>query len=368
MMLITKLKDISALVFMAFILASCSQVSDPSFPVTQKEQAKLELQNVEIILLTPQNIAAYTTSARVRSYHRGLGFSAQSWKYKVGVGDVLNITIWDHLDLNTLNTGQGTPLAIDMPVRANGSIFYPNIGDIHVAGRDIIDIQQEIGSRLAEFIPDPQVSVQVAAYNSQKVVVSGEVAQPKTLPITNLPLTLVGAITASGGLGPNANGKEVRIVRKGRTYYLNIEAYLRDGSGSNNPLLKDGDVVHVPNLGKNVAYILGQVENPGTTDLGQDGLSLTDALSARGGLKEARANAKGIFVFRNIVNSDGVDIVRVFQLDASTPISLALATNFMLRPQDVVYVVTDPAAKWNNTVAAIIPSITALKTTSAIAN
>jgi len=368
MMFITKLKDISALVYIALFIAACSEVSDPDFPVTQKEQAKLELENVEIILLTPQNIAAYITPAQVRSYHRGLSFSAHSWKYKVGVGDVLNITIWDHLDLNTLNTGRGTPLAIDMPVRANGSIFYPNIGDIIVTGRDVIDIQQEIRNKLAEFIPDPQVSVQVAAFNSQRVVVSGEVSQPKTLPITNIPLTLIGAVTASGGLGADANGKEVRITRKGHTYFLNLEAFLRDGQINNNPLLKGGDVVYVPNLGKNVAYILGQVKDPGTTDLGQSGLSLTDALSARGGLEKNYADAKGIFVFRNVVNSDGIDIVRVFQLDASMPISLALATNFTLRPQDVVYVVTDPAAKWNNTIATILPTITAVKASSAIAN
>ena len=368
MVLIAKFKVIPAFVCISLFLAACSQVSDMNFPVTQKAQEELELENVEIIRLTPRNIASYSSPGQARSYSRGLGFSPRSWKYRVGVGDVLNITIWDHLELNSLNSGQGSPLAIDMPVRADGSIFYPNIGDIIVTGRDVSDIQQDIKGRLAKYIPDPQVSVQITAFNSQQVVVSGEVAQPKTLPITNIPLTLVGAVTAAGGLGPNANGKEVRITRGGRTYYLNLEAYLRSGKSNSNPLLKGGDVVYISDLGKNVAYILGQIKKPGTVDLGQKGLSLTDALSAQGGLETQRANAKGIFVFRTIVNSDGNDIVRVFQLDARTPISLALATSFSLRPQDVVYIVTDPAAKWNDTIVNLIPTVRVLRDTSLISN
>lgn len=365
---LTKLRGITTLFSLTLLLAACSQISDISFPISQDAQAKLDLENVEIILLTPQNIAAYTSPRQVRSSHRGLRFSARSWKYRIGVGDVLSITVWDHPELNLSSGGQGASAGVGIPVRADGSIFYPYIGDVFVTSRDVADIQQEIRSRLAKFIPDPQVSVQVAGFNSQKVVVSGEVARPGTLPVTNIPLTLIEAVTASGGLGPEANGQEVRITRGDHTFYLNLEAFLRDGKSRNNPLLQGGDVVYIPGLGNNVAYVLGQVKNPGTTELGQDGLSLTDALSAQGGLETDRANAKGIFVFRNVVTDDGTAIVRVFQLNATTPISLALATNFALHPQDVVYVVTDPVAKWNDAITNLIPTITALNATLALAN
>ncbi len=288
----------------------------------------------------------------------------RSWKYRVGVGDVLNITVWDHPELTLPTTGSGGQSTTGIPVRADGSIFYPYIGEVYVTSRDVGDIQEEISGRLAEFIPDPQVAVQVAEFNSQKVVISGEVARPGTLPVTNIPLTLVEAVTASGGLTPEANGQEVRITRNGHTYYLNLEAFLRDGKHNNNPLLQGGDVVFIPDLGNNVAYVMGQVKEPGTADLGQDGLSLTDAISAKGGLDNQRANARGIFVFRAM----GEGKFRVFQLDATTPISLALATRFMLHPQDVVYVVTDPVAKWNDRINNLLPSITALNATLALAN
>ncbi len=351
------------LVLPAVFLGACATVSGVDFPVTREKQAELALENVEIIPLTPENIASYTASRQVRSSRQGLSFSARSWKYRVGVGDVLNITVWDHPELSLPAGGKGSGTS-GIPVRADGSIFFPYIGEVYVTSRDVADIQKEISSRLAEYIPDPQVSVQVAGFNSQKVVVSGQVAKPGTLPVTNIPLTLVEAVTASGGLLENANGQEVRITRDGHTYYLNLQAFLRNGKHNNNPLLKGGDVVYVPDLGNNVAYVMGQVKNPGTADLGQEGLSLTDAISAKGGLDNERANARGIFVFRAV----GGGKFRVFQLSADTPIALALATRFMLHPQDVVYVVTDPVAKWNDAIANLLPSITALNATLALAN
>ncbi len=347
---------------LALVLAGCAQVAEMDFPITRAKQAELALDNVEIVRLTPENIAAYPAPQRVRSSRQGLKFSARSWKYRVGVGDVLNITVWDHPELSPGAAGQQNPATTGLRVRADGSIFYAYIGEVFVTSRDVADIQKEITTRLAEFIPDPQVSVQVAAFNSQKVVISGEVARPGTLPVTNIPLTLVEAVSASGGLTENANGREVRITRAGRTYYLNLEAFLREGKRDNNPLLQGGDVVYIPDLGNNVAYVMGQVKEPGTADLGQDGLSLTDAISAKGGLDNERANAEGIFVFRAV----GEDRFRVFQLDARTPISMALATKFMLHPQDVVYVVSDPVAKWNDTIANLLPSITALNATLAL--
>ncbi len=353
-----------SIVLLAPFLAACAQIAEMDFPITREKQADLNLENVEIIRLTPENITSYAAARRVRSSRQGLHFAARSWKYRVGVGDVLSITVWDHPELTVPGADAATQTSAGIPVRADGSIFYPYIGEVFVTSRDVADIQQEISSRLAEFIPDPQVAVQVTAFNSQKVVISGEVERPGTLPVTNIPLTLVEAVTASGGLSPNANGQEVRITRGERTYYLNLEDFLRNGRAQNNPLLQGGDVVFIPDLGNNVAYVLGQVKDPGTADLGQDGLSLTDAISAKGGLDNRRANARGIFVFRAI----GEGKFRVFQLDATTPLSLALATRFMLHPQDVVYVVTDPVAKWNDAISNLLPSITALNATLALAN
>ncbi len=121
--------------------------------------------------------------------------------------------------------------------------------------------------------------------------------------------------------------------------------------------MQGGDIVNVPVHENNVAYVLGQIREPGLVDLGNDGLNLTEAITQRGGLYEETADAQGIFVFRN-ASGGGID---VFQLDATTPLAFVLATQFVMHPQDVVYIVTDPAAQWNAVIAGIAPSISAVR-------
>ena len=70
------------------------------------------------------------------------------------------------------------------------------------------------------------------------------------------------------------------------------------------------------------------------------------------------ADAQGIFVFRNAAGSSKIN---VFQLDATTPLAFVLATQFTLHPQDVIFVVTDPATQWNAVIAALLPSISAIR-------
>ncbi|HHH89159.1 MAG TPA: sugar ABC transporter substrate-binding protein, partial [Aliiroseovarius sp.] len=274
------------------VTAACTSGTGMNFPVTPKAQRDIQqngLENVEIIRLSGANIGSYSAARRVRQSAGHLSTSTRNWKYRVGVGDVLSITVWDHPELGSAAAGEQTgPGKTGVTVRADGNIFFPYIREIRVAGRDVADIQKELTTRLAEFIPDPQVSVQVAAFNSQKVVVSGEVGQPGTQKVTNIPLTLVEAVSQAGGLSANANGREVRVTREGRAYYVNLESFLRDGSRRDNPVLQGGDVVFVPDLGNNVAYVLGRVRDPGSIDLGQDGVSLTDALALKGGLEETQ--------------------------------------------------------------------------------
>ncbi|MCF6329469.1 MAG: SLBB domain-containing protein, partial [Henriciella sp.] len=247
-------------------------------------------------------------------------------------------------------------------VNENGSIFYPYLGQVRVAGRLVGDVQRELTTRLVEFIPDPQIEVKIATYNARKVVVTGAVNAAKSLPITNIPLTLIEAINASGGLAETADSQHVTIRRGGTTYTVNLRSFLENGVESNNPVLRGGDTVNVSRAQPRQAFLLGKILTPGIVDLGDTGTSLTEAITRQGGLDEASADASGIFVFRN--QADRID---VFQLDASSPIAFVLATKFTLLPDDVVYIVTDPAARWNEIITQIFPTIGALREAQLIA-
>ena len=205
--------------------------------------------------------------------------------------------------------------------------------------------------------------MKVAAFNSQKVVVTGAVNRPGSMTISNIPLTLLEAVNGSGGLGMAADITHVTVHRGDHTYYVHLKDFLSDGQNGGNPVLQGGDIVYVPVHENNIAYVLGQIRQPGPVNLGIDGLNLTEAISQRGGLNENTADAQGIFVFRTSSSGNNID---VFQLDATTPLAFVLATQFVMHPQDVVYIVTDPAVQWNAMIAALVPSVSAVRGLQAV--
>ncbi len=336
-------------------LAGCVEASRTVFPVSPEAQATELPDYVRVIPLTPQNIAQPAPASR-RHGEASLPSSPSSWQYNIGVGDVLSIIVWDHPELTLPAGPQRSQLESGSIVNENGSIFYPYLGQVRVVGRVVGDVQRELTERLQEYIPDPQIEVKVAAYNARKVVITGAVNAPKSLPVTNIPLSLIEAINASGGLVENADSARVSIRRSGKTSYVDLQSFLESGRAGGNPILRGGDIVNIPVAAPAQAFLLGKINAPGVVDLGEGGISLTEAITKKGGLDEARADASGIFVFRN--RSDGID---VFQLDATTPLAFVLATKFELQADDVVYVVADPAARWNEIISQLVPTIAAVR-------
>lgn len=340
-----------------FSLAGCATLSRTDFPVDLDAQAELADSDVHIIRLTPQNISSYSSVKQVSHPKGNLPASTDAWQYFVGVGDVLSITVWDHPELTLPAGDQRSQLESGSSVDAQGQIFYPYVDRIQASGRTVGQIQEHLSLRLSEFIPDPQIEVKVAAFNSQKVVVTGAVNRSGSMAISNIPLTLLEAINGSGGLSSAADITHVSVRRDGKAHYVHLKSFLSNGASSGNPILQGGDIVNVPVHENNAAYVLGQIQDPGLVDLGNDGLNLTEAITQRGGLFEEAADAQGIFVFRN-TDGKGID---VFQLDATTPLAFVLATQFAMHPQDVVYIVTDPAAQWNAVIAGLAPSLSAVR-------
>ncbi len=353
-----RIKQYRLPVFLALLLAiaGCAEESRTTFPTRAAAQSAELPDYVRVIPLTPENINQTTLASRPHHSTSQLPTGRANWQYNIGVGDVLSIIVWDYPELTRPAEPQPSQPQSGSVVNESGAIFYPYIGQVRVAGRKVEDVQREMTERLQEFIPDPQIEVKVAAYNARKVVITGAVTTPKSLPITNIPLTLLEAVNAAGGLTESANGRAVSIRRSGTNSIVDLQSFIENGQAGNNPVLRDGDIVNIPASAPAAAFILGKINTPGIVNLGQNDVSLTEAIALKGGLDEARADASGIFVFRN--QPEGID---VYQLDATTPLAFVLATKFALRPDDVVYIVSDPAARWNEIITQLIPTIGAVR-------
>ncbi|WP_101676375.1 polysaccharide export protein [Alloalcanivorax mobilis] len=283
----------------------------------------------------------------------------EQYDYTVGPGDVLQITVWDHPELTIPAGSMRSSADSGNWVHNDGTIFYPYVGNVDVEGLRVTEIRDLITKRLTEYIESPQVDVVVAAFRSKKVYITGAVSSPGTYPITNVPMRLVDAIGAAGGISDNANWSSVILTRDGRDYNLSLRDIYENGHPAQNVLLKPGDVVNVSRSEDNKVFVLGEVYKSQSVPMGRNGMSLAEALSETGGLDEREADASGVFVFRRA--PEGTDHgIDVFQLNAKDAAALVLADSFQLQPRDIVYVTAAPLARWNRVLSLLVPTVSAV--------
>lgn len=312
---------------------------------------------VDIQPITPGLVASMPRAGnRATPMPNELRQAIDTWQYRIGPGDVLTIIVYDHPELTIPAGSERRAEDAGNQVRNDGTIFYPFAGRIQVEGLTLEEVRQMLTQRLGGVIQEPQVDVNIAAFRSQKVQVSGAVGQPSSVPITTVPLTVIDAISQVGGVGEDANWHEVYLTRNGVEQRLSLFSLLREGDQAQNRLLQDGDVLHVPSSENQAVAVMGQVRTPGNVRLGNERLSLSDVLARAGGVNETTAEPSGIFVIRgNELGSER--LATVYQLDISNAAAFALGSGFAMHPNDVVYVTTAPIARWNRVISQLLPSI-----------
>ena len=285
--------------------------------------------------------------------------AVKGYDYQIGIGDILNITVWDHPELTIPQGSERSPTEAGNWVHSDGTIFFPYVGKIMVKGLNVSQVREKITSALSKFIPSPQIDVTVAAFRSKKVYVTGEVKQPGPVPITNIPLTLLDAVNAAAGLEVAADWQNVVVTRDGKETVYSLQRLYQQGDLTQNTLLQDGDVVHVSRNDDQKVFVLGEVVKAQPIPIQRSRMTLAEALASAGGLNELQANASGVFVLRTSSNPDNV--ADVYQLDASNALALVLADQFPLQSRDIVYVTAAPIARWNRLVQQLLPTILGAK-------
>jgi polysaccharide export outer membrane protein len=287
-----------------------------------------------------------------------LAAEGMTYEYRIAPFDVLMVTVWDHPELTT-PTGQfRSPEENGNRVNADGTMYYPYVGVVQVGGKTVGEVRKMLIERLTRVITNPQLDVRVAAFRGNRAYVTGEVTQPAAVPLTDVPLRVQDLVAAGGGFTPDADWSNVTLSREGRAYRLNLQTLYENGDLSQNWLVKAGDVVNVGDRLRNKVFVLGEVRAPQSKLMQRGRLNLAEVLNESGPLEPSVANVSQIFVIRGDYEAPSV-----FRLDASSPDAMLLASQFQLRPRDVVFVSTYRLAQWNRVISQILPSVTALWTT-----
>lgn len=159
--------------------------------------------------------------------------------YSIGIGDVLDISVWKNPELAT-----------SAPVRPDGRISVPLLGDVQAAGMTPLALRQTLTEGYKEYVTAPGVSVVVKEIHSRKIFVTGEVETPGAYDLQ--PRTkLMQALALAGGLTPYAKQKVV-VLRDGRDgdrdkrIEIDLGAIISGKRTQDNLLLQPGDTLIVP--------------------------------------------------------------------------------------------------------------------------
>lgn len=163
-------------------------------------------------------------------------------EYRIGVDDVVQVSVWKNPDLS-----------ITVPVRPDGKISTPLVGDVQAGGLMPQQVAANIRKRLSRYVRDPQVAVILTQLKSHEYIsrvrITGAVRGPVSLPFRQ-GMTVLDAILAAGGVNEFAAPGRTKLFRKsaGKTgrYSVDLDSILNSGVLDTNYVLQPGDVITVP--------------------------------------------------------------------------------------------------------------------------
>lgn len=336
--------------------------------------------------------------------------------YRLGTGDVLRLVVAAGQQIDPLTGAtEGTTTMQELTLRDDGAVSMPQVGTVDMAGLTVEEAENRLFSRMIDAGLDPNFSLEVSGYNSQRAAVGGAVGSARTVPLTLNPPSLNEALTAAGGItARDAEFASIRIYRQGELYQIPLQDFRARPDLQNLPVLP-GDAIYVDttydldraqafyqrqldvislqrsnrqaaisemqtemNLRRSVlseqrdnfrtlndlgaverdyVYLTGEVTRQSRWALPFDRqATLADALFDTGGFRPDTGNPGHIYVLRAATDPAEFGAVTAWHLDGRSAATFTLATRFQMRPDDILFIEQQPVTRWSRAMQQTIPS------------
>jgi polysaccharide export outer membrane protein len=247
--------------------------------------------------------------------------------YLIGDEDILQISVWGNQELN-----------VQVPVRPDGMISFPLVGDVKASGVSPRELKSKLESELVKFVKTPIVSIMVTAINSFKVYVIGEgitLGGTNSGVITLRRNTSLMQLLAQVGSLKNADLNSAYILRDEKKLNNDFFRLIMKGDISQDIQLKPNDIIFIPDNFEKRIMVVGAVKNPGIIQY-REGLTIVDAILNTGGFTE--------FAKQNdvlIVRKEGNAIMKNIEARMKDVIKDGdISKDILLKPGDFIIVKT----------------------------
>lgn len=362
------------------VLSGCASLgaSGPTTGAVNKADGALVADaNIKIVDLTDASARRVVAAGRMHRLSELPG-AGETFGNLIGAGDTLDVNIWEappatlfgsvssdpRLSGSSLSTARSSALPEQMVDQA-GRIAIPFVGAVVVAGKTVSQVEREIIARLRGKAHQPQVIVRLVRTPSANVTVVGEVANSTRMPLTPRGERLLDAVASAGGVRQPVGKMTIQVTRGDVTASLPMDEVIQDPT--QNIRLRPDDVVTA--LYQPFSFTaLGAIATNAEINFEGTGLTLAQGLGRIGGLRDDRADVRGVFIFRledpaavtdpnappPRMTPDG-KVPVIYRLDLRNPTGFFIAQGFPIRNHDVIYVSNAPATDFQKFVSLISP-------------
>lgn len=362
---------------MTILLSGCQTLTkwQPSSGPTKKViENQVSTENSGLTIIDIDNRIAFLTSQSI-PVRRFSDFykSSSTFNNTISAGDVVDVSIWEAppallfgtaSDISGLSGSKEVKLPEQM-VDNKGQITIPFVGKISVSGKTPEQVQVMIVKGLTKKANNPSAVVRIAKNNSADVTIVGEVTNSTRMPLTGKAERILDALAAAGGTKHPSSRISVQLNRRGQSVEMPFDAIIKDPR--QNVILQKGDVVSVNYQTKSFT-VLGATAKNTEIDFEAGGISLMQALARSGGLDDNRADARGVFIFRqesaNILTPQqraalpmqlqyASEVPVIYRLNLKEPINYIVAQNFAIKDKDLIYVSNAPGVEFRKFISLV---------------